>query len=397
MGLLLVAAVLTAASTTLAEPGRANANSTIAAEGRFVAVAWSASLASGQTDVFSAVSRDGAVTFDAPVRVNDVDGDARVSGEQPPHVALVTSAGRVPSIVVLWTTKGPRGTRIVQSRSDDGGRTFSNATAIPGGDAEGARGWEAVAAARGIVHAVWLDHREMAAHDGHMSHMSPDRSRLYFASVDGSLAPRALTNAVCYCCKTALAVGADGAIYTAWRHVYPGNVRDIAMTVSRDGGRTFAAPVRISEDNWILDGCPDDGPAIAVDAGSRVHVVWPTLVRDGSGEPTIALFYASSRDGKRFSPRQRLPTEGLPHHPQIALRPDGSPVLAWDEVKDGIRKAVAAAASVDSKGVATFMREAIPQRSTSLYPVVTTTTDGVVVAWTSGGASDSTIEVWRLR
>ena len=47
----------------------------------------------------------------------------------------------------------------------------------------------------------------------------------------------ALTGGVCYCCKTALAVGADGAIYAAWRHVYPGNMRDIAFTLSRDGGQ----------------------------------------------------------------------------------------------------------------------------------------------------------------
>jgi len=34
--------------------------------------------------------------------------------------------------------------------------------------------------------------------------------------------------------------------FAAWRHVYPGNIRDIAFTVSRDGGRTlrnrFASP-----------------------------------------------------------------------------------------------------------------------------------------------------------
>jgi hypothetical protein len=50
--------------------------------------------------------------------------------------------------------------------------------------------------------------------------------------------------------KTTIAAARDGAIYAAWRHVYPGNVRDIAVTMSRDGGRTFAPPVRISDDKW---------------------------------------------------------------------------------------------------------------------------------------------------
>src|SRR4029077_12288819 len=105
-------------------------------------------------------------------------------------------------------------------------------------------------------------------------------SKLYVASLDGTIAPRAVTGGVCYCCKTAITTSADGAIYTVWRHVYPGNIRDIAFTMSRDGGRTFAAPIRVSEDKWVLEGGPDDGPAMAVDAANRINVVWPTLITD---------------------------------------------------------------------------------------------------------------------
>ena len=56
---------------------------------------------------------------------------------------------------------------------------------------------------------------------------------LFAGTVTGSA--RALTSGVCYCCKTSLAI-ADGSVYAVWRHVYPGNMRDIAFTVSRDGG-----------------------------------------------------------------------------------------------------------------------------------------------------------------
>src|SRR4029079_2845491 len=175
---------------------------------------------------------------------------------------------------------------------------------------------------------VWLDHRELAQQDGavaasHHDHTAssgakPDgvamaqRSKLYFASLDGAVAPRALTGGVCYCCKTALATAADGWVFAGRRHVYPGNIRDIAFTMSRDGGNTFAVPLRVSEDKWVLEGCPDDGPAMAVDAKRRIHIVWPTLVDDaGADSPTIALFYATSGDGLRFTPRARIPSEGM--------------------------------------------------------------------------------------
>jgi hypothetical protein len=386
--MLLLAAVLSA-TTTLAVPGRASATPSIAADGRFVAVVWSASLPNGATDIFAAVSRDGAESFGAPVRVNGIDGDARVSGEQPPRVSLVARPGAAPLMVVVWTTKGARGTRIVESRSADGGRTFTPAAAIPGGEAAGNRGWEAIAVADGHVEAVWLDHRAMTSHDGHMS---PEQSSLYFGAVDGTLPPRPITNGVCYCCKTALAVGADGALYAAWREVYTGNVRDIAFTVSRDGGKTFAPPTRVSDDNWILDGCPDDGPAIAVDPTGAVHIVWPTLVGKGSDDPTIALFYATSADGRHFTPRQRVPTEGLPHHPQITLRPEGVPMLAWDELQGGTRRAVLGVGEPDGKSVQ-FARNILSGGKAALYPVISAGADGVIAVWTSGGPADSQIEV----
>jgi hypothetical protein len=188
-------------------------------------------------------------------------------------VALVPHSGRDPSIVVVWTTKAATGTRLVSARSNDGGRSFAPATVVAGANAPGKRGWQAVTADReGRVVAIWLDHRELAqggaagvsrsasGHD-HAAHRAQQvdgvaraqRSKLFFGSLDGTVTARALTGGVCYCCKTAIAAGADGSIYAAWRHVYPGNVRDVAFTMSRDGGRTFAAPARVSDDRWVLD------------------------------------------------------------------------------------------------------------------------------------------------
>lgn len=400
----------TGGGLTLAVAGRANATPTVAADGALVAVVWSASAPSGATDVYSAVSRDAGRAFGAPVRVNDVNGDARVNGEQPPQVTLIPRAGREPAITVVWTTKGAKGTKLVQSRSDDGGTSFAHASVVPGSDAEGNRGWEATTVERsGRVDAVWLDHRELATdstlamthHEhGGAAGSKPDgvvmaqKSKLYVASLDGSLAARAVTGGVCYCCKTALAAGGDGSIYAAWRHVYPGNLRDMAFTVSRDGGRTFAPPLRVSEDKWMLEGCPDDGPAMAVDAQNRVHVVWPTLVTDGSGgNPTIGIFYASSNDGRVFSARERVPAEGMPHHPRIALV-GKKVVLVWDEVTDGTRRIAAGRRATGAAGA--FTRQVVSDGTPGAYPMAASVPGGVVIAWTSGRSSASAIRVARL-
>jgi hypothetical protein len=419
--LIVVAAAVSASSADsieLAVKGRVNANPSLAAAGQFVAVAWGAAEKDGSTDVFVAVSRNAGRTFGGPVRVNDVPGDASLSGEQPPRLSLVSRTGRDPSVVVVWTSKAASGTRLLHARSDDSGKSFARASAVPSGDAAGNRGWESTATDRdGRVVAVWLDHRELAAtgkkpepmhHEGqqHTGHAEPaadgaaraQLSKLYFGRLDGSDTPRALTGGVCYCCKTAVAAGPDGSLFAAWRHVYPGNIRDIAFTVSRDGGRTFAAPLRVSDDRWVLDGCPENGPAMAVDGQGRLHLVWPTLVNGSTpgSEPTLALFHAVSSDGRQFAPRERIPTEGVPRHPQIAIDSRGSVVAAWDEQVKGTRRVVVGRGIVDGRGPARFTHEILGAAGAA-YPAVAAVADGVAVAWTNGPPDGSVIRVTRVQ
>ena len=310
--------------------GRANANASIASSGSFVGVAWAARTKDGVTDVYVATSRDGGRAFGAPVRVNQVPGDASVSGEQPPRIVLSARGSTTPAVVVLWTAKSASGTRLVSARSNDGGKSFGPAASVPGSDASGNRGWESAAVTpQGDVVAVWLDHREVpartpgAATGGAHQHGATSQrpaaegvaraqlSQIFFARLNEPASARAIAPGVCYCCKTSVATGAAGTVVAAWRHVYPGNIRDIALATSSDGGRTFASPVRVSEDNWVLDGCPENGPAVAIDQDEcdprRVAHVGSRLgrcrrdpgvvLRDVEGWPTLHQAPADSHGG----------------------------------------------------------------------------------------------------
>ena len=133
----------TVSEVRLAVPDRSNQTPSAAALGAFVAVAWGAQPPDGKVDVFVALSRDSGRTFDPPVRVNDIAGEARLGGELPPRVALVPgSGGTVPEIVVAYGSKAT-GTAIKVSRSTDGGRTFSPAREMQAPGAAGDRGWHA--------------------------------------------------------------------------------------------------------------------------------------------------------------------------------------------------------------------------------------------------------------
>lgn len=401
--------------TEIGVAGRMSAYPSVTAAGSLVALTFGATTAEGATDVYAAVSRDGARSFTAPVRVTTAP--ANLSGEQPPAVALVPRAGGEPSIVVVWTSKSPDGTRLVSSRSDDGGKTFAAAVPVPGSEAAGNRGWESIATNRdGRVAAVWLDHRELAS-SGHAMAMGAnhehamgadgksdavaraERSKILFARLDAPGGAQPIAGGVCYCCRTALATGPDGGIYAAWRQVYAGNIRDIAFARSLDGGKSFTAPERVSEDNWMLDGCPENGPSLVVDSHDRVHVVWPTLLpaADAKSEPTLALFYATSSDGKTFTPRVRIPTEGAAKHPQIALGSDGQLFIVWDEQDGGTRRVAAARTMTAGAGGMTFVRQTLEDASPGSYPVVASATDADVVAWTSGASGASVIRLARVQ
>jgi hypothetical protein len=390
--------------THLAIEGRANGNASIAAAGDIVAVAWSAST-KDTTDIFAAVSRDGGRTFGPSARVNDIPGDARISSEAPPRIAVTTQPDGSPKIVVVWTTKRGADSRILWAPSMNGGRTFLERLAVPGSEARGNRGWESIAVdSAGRVSVLWLDHRDvspMAAehhHGGGASMVMNDdpteraaASKLYYSSLSDS-APVVITGSVCYCCKTSLATKGSS-VYAVWRHVYPGTHRNIAFSQSRDGGRTFAAPVQVSDDHWKIDGCPENGPAIAVD--DRIHVAWATPP-DGKSDTPLGIFYASSTDGASFAPRIAMPTRGPGAHAQIVSEGQGSVVVAWDEVVGTERQVAVARLTGGDGGQPSIDRPWGDSAIVGGWPVLARAGTTTLVAWVSKTGSKSEIVVTSL-
>ncbi len=415
--------------TVLLVEGRSNQTPWVAASGNFVAVVWGAQPEGGGADVFVAISRNGGDTFGTPVQVNATDGEARLGGELPPRVALRPRAGAEPDVVVAYGARSPSGTAIVLAQSSDGGRSFAPARALQSTGAPGDRGWHALAIdGEGTAHVMWLDHRGLAASRSH-DHARDEaealdgvaqaqRSSLYYARLSGDAAStvssvtadvpaneRALVPGVCYCCKVALLTGARGQLFAAWRHVYPGNIRDIAFLASTDAGRTFGTPGRVSDDGWHLAGCPDDGPAMdregedGEDGAGIVHVVWPTVI--GGDTPEGAIFYAASHDeGRTFTPRVRVPTLGGPRpmHPQVLAGTDGRLTIAWDEVVDGTRRAAVQTMRVLGNGTPVFdnvHRLGTADLPTS-YPVLASTSRGTLAVYVEGQPGRTLIRASRL-
>jgi len=160
---------------------------------------------------------------------------------------------------------------------------------------------------------------------------------------------------------------------------------------------------------------------MAIDAQNRIHLVWPTLVTDATAagvasaqnggssspaqralrleaaaEPNIALFYAMSTDGKQFTVRERIPTEGVPHHPRIVVAADGALTVAWDEGANGLRRVAIGHGTADDSGRLRFRRELLRTGGSAVYPALAVAGDGVVAAWAGSASAESSIQVARL-
>ena len=390
---------------TLAIAGAVNATPSLAVAGRSVAAVWTAAK-EGKTDVYLSMSGDAGATFSPPRRVNDQEGDAGATNEQPPRVVISGAAGR--DVTVIWSKRdtAPQDTRrdiIRIARSTDGGRTFLPARMTHDPAFSGARGWHSLALGpNGLLHALWLDGREAnnkiasRAHTG-MPHKGQPPQEIYYGTLapDGRMIETRVAEEVCFCCKTAIAVDSRGGVYAAWRHVFPGSMRDIALAKSSDGGRHFDPLVRVSQDNWQLNGCPEDGPSMAVDRSGRVHLAWATVV--GEPEPHKAVFYATSLDGKTFSRRMRVPTDPTvtPGHPQLTLTSNGGAAIVFDESIGSARRV--SLARITRTGE-TQTSVVLSGAETASHPVIVETLPGeLVVAWTSRSASSSEPSTIRVR
>jgi hypothetical protein len=407
------------APVTLAVAGRGNANVSIATGETLVVAAWGASQ-DRVVDVYAAVSRDGGRTFGAPVRVNAAPGEAALGGERAPRVAIVARAGK-PVIGVLWTAKAtpPAGPVIRLAESTDLGRSFAAPIAVSGRDAAGIRGWASLAAgADGAWYTAWLDGRAQAAKKaaagsttptaaaagGHQHHHGGSTGdgplqEVYYRVVgkDPQSTEALGASGVCFCCKTAIlgpaattAQGGARGTVLAWRHIFPNSERDIAMSVVDASAGRQGRTVRVSDDRWRIQACPDDGPALAASGTGAIHVVWPTLAEPGPAGtgPEKAIYHARSSDGRTFTPRRRLDRPGSgAAHPVVAALVTGPAVALWDELADGARRVVALSIREPAEPLVL---------GPGTYPAVAPLDDGFVAAWTVGSGAAAVVRVERL-
>jgi hypothetical protein len=258
-----------------------------------------------------------------PVRVNP-DGLAVDSLHQSPGLDI----GPDGEIYVSWSSAKlkPEGTLFASdlrlSRALDGGKSFDSHLRV-NEDRPISHSFEGLSVADdGTVFLAWIDSR-----DGW------DKAGTYLARIlaRGTKIERTLTldGATCVCCRVDLTTGPKKTVAVTWRKMFPNNIRDMVLAVSRDGGRIFEPPVLVHADRWQIAACPHRGGAVDIDNAGRLFLAWYT---EGPQDQPRLLFSVSP-DGRRFTEPTRLDssTSSIPDQVRLAVDADGRAVIVWED------------------------------------------------------------------
>jgi len=191
------------------------------------------------------------------------------------------------------------------SASSDQGATWQDRGWLHDDERSVEHGFASMATTSDGVLGVWLDGRAMpeATGDDHgHGHASGGamslRAARWRVGDDDAPASIALDARVCECCDTDIAWTSDGPI-VVYRDRGPNEERDISIVRLVDGSWTMPAPVH--RDDWVIEGCPVNGPSVAAD-GRRAMVAWFTQA-PGKGDaprPPRLLAAMSSDAGATF-------------------------------------------------------------------------------------------------
>ena len=228
---------------------------------------------------------------------------------------------------------------------------------------------------------VWLDGRTTHGEEGDMQL----RAAMY-DSAHKQLSDTMIDARVCECCPTAVALSADGPV-AAYRNRSAGEIRDIYITRLAAGRWTM--PVPVHRDNFKIEGCPVNGPAIAA-RGKDVVVGWFTAPNEMNRS-----YLAFSHDGGRtFGAPVRADDKESLGRVVVALEKSGSAIVGW--VESATQTPQFQIRRVQPNGTRSAA-VTVANQSGTRYPRMALVRDEVVLAWTESEQESSRVKTARAR
>ena len=173
---------------------------------------------------------------------------------------------------------------------------------------------------------TWLDGRNTVEKklDGHHKPMT-----IRFAEITNTgevINESELDEAACDCCQTSIAMTNNGPI-VVYRDRSENEVRDI-YTIRNING-VWEEPNPLHNDGWIINGCPVNGPKVAVNS-TNLAIAWFTVVNDN---PIVNVSF-SKTNGDSFGTPFKLNDHDAIGRVDVAFLNNEEVIVSYMEVDD---------------------------------------------------------------
>ena len=231
-----------------------------------------------------------------------------VNWADTPALAVLDNGDWVAFWLKRHDSESPEGYDIKLVRSKDRGRTWSLPVSPHRDGTNTQHGFVSlIPDGEDRVLIVWLDGRLAAvsatpivANNPHNHDLAAMTLRSAVINGDNEIIKESLIDSqTCSCCQTDLARFGNMTLL-AYRDRSKDEIRDISIS-RRIADHQWSEPEPVHEDGWRIEGCPVNGPALAIN-GARSLVFWPTVV-DDSMELRYKIFAADSSPVKESKVR----------------------------------------------------------------------------------------------
>lgn len=199
-----------------------------------------------------------------------------------------------------------------------------------------------------------------------------------------------IDSSACQCCRIDVYSDLTGYVNVAYRGLMKSrmgkDIRDMMITTSKDNGKNFTRPIRISQDNWEVNGCPHTGPSLC-SSKTNLYSMWFT---EGNG--TGIYYNTREHADTTFSQRQLVSSSG--RHPQLSANEDRF-IMVWEENNMENQKRTAIRYQIND-GETVTKNYLTPGITNAFSPVVMQTNDGFLVAFLMETESHIAIYVSKL-
>lgn len=333
--------------------------------------------------VYVDYSDDNGGSFQHPKKINPVSENINVWPENPPAIK-VSQSGK---IYLIYYADVQQKATIFFSFSDDNGKTFSTPVLVSDHAATDRSYMGKMLVTDDHVYLFWHDMRDVQLNEN----LGSSVLSLFFATTefsgDKKFINRKVSDGICSCCRTAVDLSPEGLPVLLARMVFKGGIRDHAL-IKMEEDNEWSKPLRITQDQWQIEACPEHGPALSIDDEGRSHFVWFTLGSNNKG-----IFYAHTDDfGKNVSTSRQLGNKKyLPSHPVVKAIGQRV-VLAWKEF-DGNLASIVVKESNDRGETWKREKKLLVAGGESGHPDLLAKGEKIFLSWTSKDKGHQLIKV----